>query len=80
MPSKTLPAFRPLTGIYEPSAIQQLADGRFLVVEDEQQHPFSLVSIDMAGEVDSTLLEHNTKNETASFWKLNDLKNRYQKK
>ena len=27
----------------------------------------------MAGEVDSTLLEHNTKNETASFWKLNDL-------
>ena len=30
------PAFRPLTGIFEPSAIQQLPDGRFLVVEDEK--------------------------------------------
>ena len=33
--------FLALTGIYEPSAIQQLPDGRFLVVEDEKQHPFS---------------------------------------
>lgn len=37
--------FLPLTGIYEPSAIQQLPDGRFLVVEDEKQYPFSLVTI-----------------------------------
>jgi hypothetical protein len=29
-------AFRPLTGICEPSAIQQLPDGRFPVVEDEK--------------------------------------------
>lgn len=73
MPSKTPPAFRPLTGIYEPSAIQQLADGRFLVVEDEKQHPFSLISINSAGEISSTPLEQNTKNDTESFWKLNDL-------
>ena len=36
------PQFLPLTDLYEPSAIQQLADGRFLVVEDEKEHPFIL--------------------------------------
>ncbi len=35
------PRFSSLTGLYEPSAIQQLPDGRFLVVEDEKDHPFS---------------------------------------
>ena len=40
-----------LTGIYEPSAIQQLPDGRFLVVEDEKKHPFSLVTINPDGSV-----------------------------
>ena len=30
--------FQELTGLYEPSAVQQLADGRFLVVEDEKQY------------------------------------------
>ena len=38
-----------LTGIYEPSAVQQLADGRFLVAEDEKARPFSPFSFD-AGE------------------------------
>lgn len=38
------PEFRPLTGLYEPSAIVQLADERFLIVEDEKSHPFSLVT------------------------------------
>lgn len=37
--------FTPLPGIHEPSAIQQLPDGRFLVVEDEKEHPLSLVTI-----------------------------------
>lgn len=50
------PAFRPLTGIHEPSAIQQLADGRFLVVEDEKDHPFSLFTLRPDGSVDSTPL------------------------
>jgi hypothetical protein len=38
------PALQSFTGIYEPSAIQQLPDGRFLVVEDEKEHPLSLVT------------------------------------
>lgn len=46
MSSDHAPAFRPLSGIYEPSAIQQLPDGRFLVVEDEKEHPLSLVTLD----------------------------------
>ncbi|MBV5331054.1 hypothetical protein JZU69_01235, partial [bacterium] len=50
------PRFKPLTGHYEPSAIVQLADGRFLIVEDEKEHPFSLVSLDRNGKVDSTPL------------------------
>lgn len=37
--------FAPLPEIYEPSAIQQLPDGRFLVAEDEVAHPFSLLTI-----------------------------------
>ena len=38
-----------LPGIYEPSAVQQLSDGRFLVVEDEKARPFSAFSFDAAG-------------------------------
>lgn len=37
--------FIALHGIYEPSAIQQLPDGRFLVAEDEKEFPFSLLTI-----------------------------------
>lgn len=32
-------------GIYEPSGVVQLADGRLLIIEDEQSHPFSLCQI-----------------------------------
>lgn len=67
------PAFRPLTGIYEPSAIQQLPDGRFLVVEDEQRHPFSLVTIGADGGVDSTALTAGLFQRFSAFWKLDDL-------
>lgn len=49
-------AFRPLKGLYEPSAILQLPDGRFLVVEDEPKHPFSLLRIGLDGEISSTPL------------------------
>lgn len=35
--------FRELPGIYEPSAVQQLPDGRVLVVEDEAHRPYSLL-------------------------------------
>jgi len=67
------PAFQPLTGIYEPSAIQQLPDGRFLVVEDEKRHPFSLVVIGADGSVHSTELTAGLFQIFSDFWKLDDL-------
>lgn len=73
MPPNTPPIYHPLTGLYEPSAIQQLADGRFLVVEDEKQSPFSLVSINPDGSVGSTALKPGLLEGGDSFWKLNDL-------
>jgi hypothetical protein len=72
-PPHSVPAFLPLTGIYEPSAIVQLADGRFLVVEDEKSHPFSLVTIHANGRVDSTPLNIDVPEADDSFRKLNDL-------
>jgi len=65
-------AFRPFTGLYEPSAIQQLPDGRFMVVEDEKSHPCSLVTIAADGQVHSTPLLP-PEGEDDSVWKLDDL-------
>jgi hypothetical protein len=65
--------FQPLTGIYEPSAIRQLPDGRFLVVEDEQSHPFSLVTLLAGGRVDSTPLTAGLLQMFSAFWELDDL-------
>lgn len=70
---QTLPAFRPLAGIYEPSAIQQLPDGRFLVVEDEKDHPFSLVTMGADGSVGSAPLTAGLFQIFSDFWKLDDL-------
>lgn len=67
------PQFLPLTGLYEPSAIQQLPDGRFLVVEDEQAHPFSLVSLSADGTVKSRALTPGWFEGNDVFWKLDDL-------
>lgn len=67
------PAFRSLTGLYEPSAIQQLPDGRFLVVEDEKDHPFSVVTIGADGHVESTSLTPGLLQFFSDFWKLDDL-------
>lgn len=41
--------FIALNGLYEPSAIQQLPDGRFLVAEDEKETPFSLLTLQPDG-------------------------------
>jgi len=65
--------FLALTGIYEPSAIQQLPDGRFLVVEDEKKHPFSLVTINPDGSISSTPLGPGLLEAGDDFWKLDDL-------
>lgn len=67
------PAFRALTGIYEPSAIQQLPDGRFLVVEDEQEHMLSLVTFEADGRVTTTALTASLMQTFSPFWKLDDL-------
>lgn len=62
-----------MTGIYEPSAVQQLPDGRFLVVEDEKDHPLSLVTIDADGKVKAEGLTAGLLQMFSSFWKLDDL-------
>ena len=67
------PSFRPLKGIYEPSAIQQLPDGRFLVVEDEKSHPFSLVTICADGTAESAPLTPGLLQIFSDFWQLDDL-------
>ena len=73
MRENSAPSFLPLTGLYEPSAIVQLADGRFLVVEDEKEHPFSLLSIRLQGRVESTPLTPGWFEGRDGFWKLDDL-------
>lgn len=73
MPPDSTAMFQPLTDIYEPSGIQQLADGRFLVVEDEEQHPFSLVTMGSDGAVSATALKPGFFEAFDSFWKLADL-------
>ena len=71
MPNTSIAAFRPLTGVYEPSAIQQLPDGRFLVVEDEKAHPFSLVTLG-DDEVSAVSLRPGLFEFDAEFlWRLN---------
>lgn len=69
----TEPRFRPLTGLYEPSAILQLPDGRFLVVEDEKEHPFCLLTLGADGDVSSDPLTPGLFESADGFWKLDDL-------
>jgi hypothetical protein len=73
MTANSPPTFQPLPGIYEPSAVQQLPDGRFLVIEDEKQHPFSLITLNPGGQIDSVPLGPQFLELGDSFWKLNDL-------
>ncbi len=73
MTQEKTPAFLPLTGVFEPSAIQQLPDGRFLVVEDEKSHPLSLVSITADGIVETSALTPGWLQVFSSFWELDDL-------
>lgn len=73
MSTPEVPAFRPLTGVYEPSAIRQLPDGRFLVVEDEKAHPLSLVTLDADGGVETAALKPGLLQMFSSFWDLDDL-------
>ena len=42
--------FRKFEQIYEPSGVQQLADGRFVVVEDEAVHPMGIFALKPDGQ------------------------------
>ena len=44
------------SGIYEPSGVHQLGDGRLLVVEDEAGQPFTILSFDPSGEIGTVQL------------------------
>ncbi|MBE2260068.1 MAG: DUF3616 domain-containing protein [Rhodobacteraceae bacterium] len=68
------PAFLPLIGTYEPSGIQQLPDGRFIVVEDEPQQALSVIDIDRDGSVRCTALRPSGLQDSGDdFWDLDDL-------
>ena len=73
MTQSTTSIFQELTGLFEPSAVEQLPDGRFLVVEDEKQHPLSLVAISAGGIVTSKALSPGFFESGDDFWKLDDL-------
>ena len=73
MTLNNLLVFLALTAIYEPSAVQQLPDGRFLVVEDEKKHPLSLFALNADGSVRSTPLGPGLFQGDDDFWKLDDL-------
>ncbi|WP_029525662.1 DUF3616 domain-containing protein [Polaromonas glacialis] len=65
--------FLPLTGLYEPSAIQQLPDGRFLALEDEKGHSFSLLTLNADGTVKHKPLGPGWFQGGAAIWSLDDL-------
>ena len=65
--------FQPLPGLYEPSAIAQLPDGRFLVVEDEKDYSFSLLTLGADGRATSQPLGPGWFQSGQPIWKLEDL-------
>ena len=46
--------------IYEPSGVQQLADGRLLVVEDESHQPLAVLSLQSDGRLSEQILHSET--------------------
>lgn len=73
MPPNDMIIFQPLTGVYEPSGIQQLADGRFLVVEDEKRHALSLLRISGDHVSHTPLSAPFWSWGDGDFWNLDDL-------
>lgn len=56
--------FRKFEQIYEPSGVQQLPDGRFVVVEDEAVHPLDVFSLQSDGQ----LIEHPLYRSSLFSW------------
>jgi hypothetical protein len=67
LPPNDTPSFQTLPGVYEPSGIQQLPDGRFIVVEDDSRQPLSLITIDGNGQASSTPLARGEAKREASL-------------
>jgi hypothetical protein len=71
------PDFRELAGVYEPSAVHQLADGRLIVVEDEKRHPIDLLTLQEDGGLSALALFpkelFDKDGSAADFRKLDDL-------
>jgi hypothetical protein len=72
-----VPHFRELAGVYEPSAVQQLQDGRLIVVEDEKRHPIDLLALQEDGGFSAVALlpeeMFDKDGPAADFRKLDDL-------
>jgi len=66
-----------VSGIYEPSGIHQLTDGRIIIVEDEAHRPFSLLTLHANGNIEATSLSpkkmFKKKGPFKQFLKLDDL-------
>ncbi|MCM8593960.1 DUF3616 domain-containing protein [Accumulibacter sp.] len=73
MPADDLPRFLTLTGSYEPSGIRQLPDGAFIVVEDEEEQPFTLLRIGDGAVSCSRLEPMPGVSDDEEFWSLDDL-------
>lgn len=71
------PQFRGLPGVYEPSAVHQLPDGRLIVVEDEERHPIDLLTLQEDGGFSAIALSpkelFDKDGPGADFRKLDDL-------
>ncbi|EXI85123.1 MAG: hypothetical protein AW11_03682 [Candidatus Accumulibacter regalis] len=73
MTPNTPPSFRTLTGVYEPSGIQQLPDGRFVVVEDDSRQALSVIDIGADGRVSvAPLATHDAQREVSVFDQIRD--------
>jgi hypothetical protein len=76
-PAEERPQFRELAGVYEPSAVHQLADGRFIVVEDEERHPIDLLTLREDGGFSASAIDPKelfaNDGAGADFRKLDDL-------
>lgn len=65
--------FQEMSGFYEPSGIHQLPDGRFLVVEDEEKHALSVLTLS-EGRCRQTPLDAPFWSwGQGDFWQLDDL-------
>jgi hypothetical protein len=78
--TKELPdfnAFKTLESVNEASGIQQLPDGRFLVINDEEDHPMDILTLDSQGQFSAEALypQQQFKKDGAGsdFRKLADL-------